>query len=136
MFHTPSTAPNLGVAWMYGITAVLGAWGGGTLAQPDWTRYANKPLAPTLSQLVVAPFTITMTALIGIIVTSAAKDVLGSLIWSPITLLGEIQEFNHSSPRARAGVFFASLGLVSSQLLVSRNNSNKTRAMLTRSRLL
>ncbi|KAI1627935.1 NCS1 family nucleobase:cation symporter-1 [Exophiala viscosa] len=119
MFHTPATAPNLGAAWMYGITAVLGAWGGGTVGQSDWTRYANKRLAPTTSQMVVAPFTITVTALVGIIVTSAAKDVLGSLIWSPIALLGEIQELNHSSPRARAGVFFASLGLVSSQLMVS-----------------
>lgn len=103
---------------MYGITAVLGAWGGGTIGQSDWTRYADRPVAPTLSQLLVAPLTITVTATIGIIVTSAATDVLGNMVWSPIDLLSQIQEFNHSSPRARAGVFFASLGIVSSQLMV------------------
>lgn len=103
---------------MYGITAVLGAWGGGTIGQSDWTRYADRPLAPTLSQMVVAPLTITVTAIFGIIVTSAAMDITGNLVWNPIELLGMIQELNHSSPRARAGVFFASLGLVSSQLMV------------------
>lgn len=28
--------------------------GGGTLGQSDWTRYANRPYAPTLSQLIAA----------------------------------------------------------------------------------
>jgi NCS1 family nucleobase:cation symporter-1 len=100
--------------------AILGAWGAGTLGQSDWTRYANRKFAPTLSQLVAAPITISVTAIIGIIVTSAAKDVLGKIIWNPIYLLADLQEEYHSSPRSRAAVFFASLGLVSSQLAVSR----------------
>lgn len=99
--------------------AILGAWGAGTLGQSDWTRYANRKFAPTLSQLVAAPITIAVTAIIGIIVTSAAKDILGEIIWNPIYLLADLQEEYNSSPRSRAGVFFASLGLVSSQLAVS-----------------
>lgn len=102
-------------------TAILGAWGAGTLGQSDWTRYANRKFAPTLSQLVAAPITISVTAIIGIIVTSAAKDMLGDIIWNPIYLLAELQEEYHSSSRSRAGVFFASLGLVSSQLAVSHS---------------
>lgn len=117
-YHTPTTI-DMGWGVMYGITAIMGAWGAGTLGQSDWTRYANRRLAPTLSQLVAAPITITVTAVIGIVVASCAKDIMGGdVVWNPIYLLADIQEFYHSSPRVRAGVFFASLGMVSSQLAV------------------
>ena len=121
MFHQPGTASNTGSAFTYGITAILGAWGGGTLGQSDWTRYSTRRGAPLLSQMIVAPLTVTITATLGIIVTSATKDIIGGdeLLWNPITLLSAIQEQYHSSPRARAGVFFASLGLNSSQLLLA-----------------
>lgn len=119
MFHQSATTGSVGWGVMFGITAILGAWGAGTLGQSDWTRYANRPLAPTLSQLVAAPITITITAMIGIIVTSATKDILGEIIWSPIQLLAAMQEHYKSSPRIRAGVFFASIGTVSTQLAVS-----------------
>ncbi|KAM5433313.1 hypothetical protein McanMca71_004132 [Microsporum canis] len=119
MFHQSATTGSVGWGVMFGITAILGAWGAGTLGQSDWTRYANRPLAPTLSQLVAAPITITITAMIGIIVTSATKDILGEIIWSPIQLLAAMQEHYKSSPRIRAGVFFASIGTVSTQLAIS-----------------
>ncbi|EZF98451.1 hypothetical protein H113_01734 [Trichophyton rubrum MR1459] len=121
MFHQPATTDSVGWGVMFGITAILGAWGASTLSQSDWTRYANRPLAPTLSQLIAAPITITITAMIGIIVTSAANDILGEIIWSPIQLLAAIQEHYTSSPRSRAGVFFASIGTVSTQLAVGFN---------------
>ncbi|KAL6245852.1 hypothetical protein RBB50_007005 [Rhinocladiella similis] len=120
MFHEPGSAENTGWAFMFGITAILGAWGAGTLGQSDWTRYANRKFAPTVSQMVAAPITIAVTAIIGIIVTSASADILdGEIVWNPIFLLADIQDEYHSSPRSRAGVFFASLGLVSSQLAIS-----------------
>jgi nucleobase:cation symporter-1, NCS1 family len=119
MFHQPSSTDNVGWAFMFGITAILGAWGAGTLGQSDWTRYANRKFAPTLSQLVAAPITISVTATIGIIVTSAARDIFGGdIVWNPIYLCADIQDLYGSSSRSRAGVFFASLGLVSSQLAV------------------
>ncbi|KAJ5168645.1 uncharacterized protein N7482_004239 [Penicillium canariense] len=120
MFHEPATAPNVGWAFMFGITAILGSWGSGTLGQSDWTRYAKRRFAPTLSQLVASPLTIGATATIGIVVTSAARDVMGGEIeWNPIYLLAEIQEYYHSSPGVRAGVFFASIGMVFSQFSIS-----------------
>ncbi|KAJ3544058.1 hypothetical protein NM208_g3251 [Fusarium decemcellulare] len=120
MFHQPGTAPNVGWAFLFGITSILGAWGSGTLGQSDWTRYAKTKHAPILSQLVASPMTITVTAVIGIIVTSAAREVMGGdIIWSPIMLLGEIQSYYNNSSGARAAVFFASLGLVASQLSIS-----------------
>ena len=115
---------------MFGITAILGSWGSGTLGQSDWTRYANRKFAPTLSQLIASPLTIAVTATIGIIVTSTSRDIMGGEIeWNPIYLLADIQEFYHSSPRVRAAVFFASIGMVFSQFSVHNyapGNEDKT----------
>lgn len=79
LFHEPATAPNVGWAFMFGVTAVLGAWGGGTLAQSDWTRYATSRNAAIPSQFIASPLTIAATSAIGIIATSAAKDILGEM---------------------------------------------------------
>ncbi|KAK7415946.1 hypothetical protein QQX98_005519 [Neonectria punicea] len=120
MFHQPGTAPNVGWAFFFGITSILGAWGAGTLGQSDWTRYARTKNAPILSQLVASPMTIAVTAVIGIVVTSASREIMGGdIIWSPIALLGEIQSYYSNSSGVRAAVFFASLGLVASQLSIS-----------------
>ncbi|RCI09976.1 hypothetical protein L249_8752 [Ophiocordyceps polyrhachis-furcata BCC 54312] len=120
MFHEPATTSDVGWPFMFGLTSVLGAWGGGTLGQSDWTRYSSRRYAPILSQLLASPITISVTAIIGILVTSAARDLLGGdLQWSPIFLLASIQEHYNSSPAARAGVFFASAGFVCSQLSIS-----------------
>lgn len=120
MFQKPGSAPNVGWAFMFGITAILGSWGSGTLGQSDWTRYAKRRFAPTLSQLIASPLTIAATATIGIIVTSASRDIMGGEIeWNPIYLLADIQEFYGSSPGVRAAVFFASIGMVFSQFSIS-----------------
>ncbi|KGQ00857.1 hypothetical protein PAAG_12485 [Paracoccidioides lutzii Pb01] len=119
MFRKPASTPSVGWGMLYGISAILGGWGAGTLGQSDWTRYANRSMAPTLSQLVAAPVTIVVTALLGIIVTSAANDLLREIVWNPIYLLTAIQEEYDSSPRARVGVFFASVGMVATQLAIS-----------------
>ncbi|OAQ59133.1 uracil permease [Pochonia chlamydosporia 170] len=120
MFHQPGTAPNVGWAFMFSLTAIMGAWGGGTLGQSDWTRYATKQMAPVPSQLIASPLTITVTAVIGIVVTSASRDILGGeLIWNPIYLLAAMQEYYGSNSGVRAGVFFGGLGLVASQLAIS-----------------
>ncbi|KAJ7818270.1 putative uracil permease [Mycena leptocephala] len=75
--------------------------------------------APTLSQLVAAPFCIILCATVGIVVTSCGEQIFGALIWEPFALLAQIQEFYHDSPRVRVGVFFAGLGCVCAQLGIS-----------------
>ncbi|KAK7227519.1 hypothetical protein V2G26_015522 [Clonostachys chloroleuca] len=119
-FYQPASTPNVGWAFAFGITSILGSWGAGTLGQSDWTRYAKTKHAPIMSQLIASPMTITVTAIFGIIVTSASRDILGGkIIWSPIALLAEIQDHYDSSSGVRAAVFFASLGLVASQMSIS-----------------
>ncbi|KAJ6469416.1 hypothetical protein C8R45DRAFT_837365 [Mycena sanguinolenta] len=61
---------SVGWAMMFGITTVLGSWGGGTLGQSDWTRYASQPCA-----------------------CSFFSRIFGALIWEPFALLAKLQEF-------------------------------------------
>ncbi|KAF5343414.1 hypothetical protein D9758_011817 [Tetrapyrgos nigripes] len=139
LFHQPGHPVHGGAGWsfVFGITSILGAWGGGTLGQSDWTRYASRPCecfklhpamsrphglktdAPTLSQMFFAPVSIIITGVIGIIVTSCANQIIGEVIWQPFQLLGRMQDFYGDSSRARAGVFFAGLGCVCAQLGIS-----------------
>ncbi|THU82716.1 hypothetical protein K435DRAFT_690981, partial [Dendrothele bispora CBS 962.96] len=143
MFEEPGKLVHGSIGWsmMFGITSILAAWGGGTLGQSDWTRYANRPcqyispildflvdnssdlfpltFAPTLSQLIAAPVTMIVTGDVGIIVTSCADQIVGEVIWQPFELLARIQDFYGNSPKARAGVFFAGLGCVCAQLGIS-----------------
>ncbi|KAJ7804078.1 permease for cytosine/purines, uracil, thiamine, allantoin-domain-containing protein [Mycena olivaceomarginata] len=87
--------------------------------QSDWTRYAGQPYAPTISQLVAAPFCIILCATVGIIVTSCGEQIFGALIWEPFALLAQLQEFYHDSSRVRVAVFFAGVGCVCAQLGIS-----------------
>ncbi|KAL7422067.1 hypothetical protein Q5752_003842 [Cryptotrichosporon argae] len=121
LWNAPSTPLHGSQGWamMFGIAGVLGSWGGGTLGQSDWTRYANRPKAPIIAQTIAAPIGIFICGTVGIIVTSCGNGVLGSTIWEPFELLYAIQGHYNNSPRARAGVFFAGAGCVGAQLGIS-----------------
>ncbi|KII95834.1 hypothetical protein PLICRDRAFT_34790 [Plicaturopsis crispa FD-325 SS-3] len=125
LFHQPPTTPQLGWAVMFGMNSVSGLVTGAT-AQMNWTRYSARPGAQMVSQLVAAPVVITFASVIGIVVTSACSQILGQLYWSPVQLLGVLQEHFNSSPHARAGVFFAGLGCFASTVSLNTLNSITT----------
>jgi NCS1 family nucleobase:cation symporter-1 len=107
-------------AMMFGVAGVLGSWGGGTLGQSDWTRYAKRPYAPIIAQTIVAPISIFVCGLVGIIVTSCASGVLdGKIIWQPFQLLPAIQAYYGHTSKVRAAVFFAGIGCTGAQLGIS-----------------
>lgn len=81
----------------------------------DWTRYSKTPNAALLGQSVTAPIAICITALCGLLITSATAQVYGEVLWNPFVLLLAIQKTS-MSPGARAGTFFAGLGFLASQL--------------------
>jgi nucleobase:cation symporter-1, NCS1 family len=56
-----------------------------------------------------------VTALCGIIITSACEKIHGALFWNPYQLLLHIQSVS-MTPAARAGTFFAGLAYLASQL--------------------
>ncbi|KAI5814656.1 permease for cytosine/purines, uracil, thiamine, allantoin-domain-containing protein [Pyronema omphalodes] len=100
------------------ISAVCGSWIGNCIRQSDWTRFATGKRSAVSSQLLAAPVTITLTALIGIVVTSATSDFLGKKVWQPILLLTYIQKHDYSAA-IRAGTFFAGFGWFVSQLSIN-----------------
>lgn len=128
MDNSPSMATGSGnsavsYAMMLGITSILSSWGSGTIGQSDWVRYSHRRHYPLLSQLVAAPVMITCCALVGVVVTSASSKVLrlgpDELIWSPILLVGAIQDHYQDSPGSRAASFFAGLGCTCAQLSIN-----------------
>jgi nucleobase:cation symporter-1, NCS1 family len=58
--------------------------------------------------------TICITALFGILIASATVKIYGEVLWNPFLILITAQQSMTSS--ARAGTFFAGLGLLASQL--------------------
>ena len=64
------------------------------------------------------PLTTTLGALIGVLVTSAARSLYGEVIWSPLALLQHTQHVNYT-PGCRAATFFAGLAMLSSQVFVN-----------------
>jgi cytosine/uracil/thiamine/allantoin permease len=59
--------------------------------------------------------TIIVTALCGVIITSATKEIYGEYFWNPFELLLHIQSVS-LTPAARAGTFFAGLAFLASQM--------------------
>lgn len=68
--------------------------------------------------LLALPITVTLTALIGVLVTSATQEIYGQLIWNPLTLLQHAQTVSYT-PACRAGTFFAGVGIFSSQIFIN-----------------
>lgn len=117
LVHTPATLSGARLSWnaVFGLQSIIGSQASGCLGQSDWTRYARTPNAAFFGQLIAAPLFIIVTAVCGILITSAAATIYGEYIWNPFELLLTVQD--HSlSPAARAGTFFAGLGFLVSQL--------------------
>lgn len=117
LMSTPATAsgPSLHWAALFGLQSIVGSQASGCLGQSDWTRYARTPRAALLGQLVAAPVFIVVTAVCGIVITSAAATVYGEYVWNPFELLLVVQD-RSMTPAARAGTFFAGLGFLVDQL--------------------
>jgi NCS1 family nucleobase:cation symporter-1 len=84
-------------------------------SKSDWTRYSKTPNASLFSQGVTAPLVIIITALFGLIITSATAEIYGDYFWNPFELLIHIQSVS-LTPAARAGTFFSGLSFLASQL--------------------
>lgn len=118
LFYAKSTAGGSTLSWnaVYGLQTIVGAYGSGILGQSDWTRYSKTPNAALFGQAITAPLAITLTALCGVVITSASATIYGEYLWNPFELLIRVQQ--SFTPAARAGTFFAGCGLAASQLML------------------
>lgn len=102
---------------MQGITSVAGTYTGGTDRVSDWTRYGRSRHTSTPAIISLA-ITVILTALIGVISTSALAEVYGEIQWNPLVTLQTVQALNYSAT-CRAGTFFAGVGLLSVTVFVN-----------------
>lgn len=100
-----------------GITSVAGTYTGGTDRVSDWTRY-GKARHTSTPAIVSLALTVILTALVGIISTTALNSAYGILQWNPLIALQIVQASNYSAA-CRAGTFFAGLGLLSVTVFVN-----------------
>ncbi len=80
--------------WNYffpALTGMVGFWATLSLNIPDFTRYAKSQRAQVNGQIIGLPFSMTLFAFIGVVVTSATTLVYGKTIWDPLTLAGNFQ---------------------------------------------
>ena len=117
LVRTGPTVQGSVLSWntVFGLQSIVGVFGTGCLGQSDWTRYSKTPNAALFGQAVTAPIAICLTALCGLLVTSATAEIYGEVLWNPFQLLLAIQQ-NSLSAGARAGTFFAGLGFLASAL--------------------
>ncbi|ODN77201.1 hypothetical protein L202_05723 [Cryptococcus amylolentus CBS 6039] len=114
----PAKGSDLGYAFVFGISSMLGGLSVHLLHQSDYTRLARKPGDQVFSQLVIVPLGTILNSLIGIIVTSCAAQLYPSegLLWEPFDLFQVVQSDSGNSGRTRCAVAFASLAFICGQL--------------------
>ncbi|RDW95060.1 hypothetical protein BP5796_00823 [Coleophoma crateriformis] len=112
------TKYEAGFKMVQGITSIAGTYTGGSDRVSDWTRYAKSRHAATPAMLTCLPITVTLTALAGVITTSATTHYLGTVQWNPLIMLQGVQQTMYT-PGCRAGTFFAGLGLLSVTIFVN-----------------
>ncbi|WPV16563.1 hypothetical protein CLAFUW4_06506 [Fulvia fulva] len=117
LLHTPSTANGSALSWaaLFGLQSLVGSQASGCLGQSDCTRYAKTPNSALFGQLVTAPITISVTAICGLLITSATQEIYGVYLWNPFELLLHVQQTSLTAG-CRAGTFFAGLGFLASQM--------------------
>ncbi|KAL4945613.1 hypothetical protein BDV06DRAFT_219150 [Aspergillus oleicola] len=93
------------------INSVMGALCPILVNQPDVSRYATRPSQATWSQSLGILISKVLVMFVSCATTSATTQFLGKSFWNVWDLYDEILT-QYWGPQARAGMFFASLGMV------------------------
>lgn len=104
------------------INAVMGALAPVMINQPDVARYGKSYKDVTWSQGTAILISKVLVMFLGTATTAAATNVLGKSYWNVWDLYGAILD-QYWSPAARAGIVFASLGMMLA-ILITNAGSN------------
>ncbi|KAJ4992384.1 hypothetical protein SVAN01_02093 [Stagonosporopsis vannaccii] len=104
------------------INAVMGALAPVMINQPDVARYGRSYNDVTWSQGTAILISKVLVMFLGTATTAAATNVLGKSYWNVWDLYGAILD-QYWSPAARAGIVFASLGMMLA-ILITNAGSN------------
>jgi NCS1 family nucleobase:cation symporter-1 len=86
--------PTFGAFWpifVPSVTAMVGFWSTLSLNMPDFTRFGRSQKEQAIGQVVALPTTMTVFAMMGIVITSASAVIYGEAIWDPIILVGKFE---------------------------------------------
>lgn len=81
---------------------------------PDFSRLAKTRKSSSWTQAISIPITFALTAIVGILVSSASKVMFGTTYWNPLEVMAEY--VNSYTSGDRAGVFLIALGFAIAQL--------------------
>ncbi|KAK7523438.1 uracil permease [Phyllosticta citriasiana] len=105
-----------GSAWnsswliMKGINQMIGGIAAGITNGSDFSRYSKSARHYCTGTILSAWFVGVLVSLVGLVVTSACQVLYGEIFWNPPDLLMRMMDSGHGSSKARAGVFFLSVG--------------------------
>lgn len=80
---------------------------------PDFSRFADRPSAPTWSQFITIPCAFSVTALVGILVSTCSGRIYGTIYWSPLDVLDRFLDDEGTGTRIGVFLIAAALGLAS-----------------------
>lgn len=122
----PAKGAALGWAFMAALMSNIGNMSTHMWSQSDYTRYASRPNAQVLAQVIMVPLGAVVVACIGIVCTSCAATLYpeeSALLWQPYAYLNAIRE-HEGTQGARAAVAFACIAFMFSQFgMVVASNS-------------
>ncbi|KAI5927569.1 uracil permease [Camillea tinctor] len=95
---------------MAGINQLLGGIAAGITNGSDFSRYARGWRSYVVGTVLSGWVTGTLVAFVGLVTTSAAQKIYGTVFWNPPDLLMVMMDNGEGSSAARAGVFFLALG--------------------------
>lgn len=81
---------------------------------PDFSRLAKTRKSSSWTQAISIPITFALTAIVGILVSSASKVMFGTTYWNPLDVMQEY--VNDYTAGDRAGVFLIAFGFAIAQL--------------------
>ncbi|KAL4919035.1 permease for cytosine/purines, uracil, thiamine, allantoin-domain-containing protein [Aspergillus aurantiobrunneus] len=112
-FDTQPTLHGSALIWpmIQATNSVMGALCPILVNQPDVSRYATRPSQATWSQSLGILISKVLVMFVSCATTSATTQFLGKSFWNVWDLYDEILT-RYWGPQARAGMFFASLGMV------------------------
>ncbi|KAL2829403.1 permease for cytosine/purines, uracil, thiamine, allantoin-domain-containing protein [Aspergillus cavernicola] len=112
-FDGQTTLHGSALVWpmIQAINSVMGALCPILINQPDVARYATRPSQATWSQSLGILISKVLVMFVSCATTSATTQFLGKSFWNVWDLYDEILT-QYWGPQARAGMFFASLGMV------------------------
>jgi nucleobase:cation symporter-1, NCS1 family len=94
LMHDEGKYPTFAAFWpvfVPGVTAMIGFWATLSLNMPDFTRFGRSQREQTLGQVVALPTTMTLFSAMGVLITSASREIYHESIWDPVKLVGKFE---------------------------------------------